>query len=61
PEVILGCDCVLRRLELEKDGMDRAVGELLAQHRVVGFSTYGEQYNAIYVNQTMTAVALGGQ
>ncbi len=61
PEVILGFDCVLRRLELEKDQKDKAVGQLLAQNRVVGFSTYGEQYNAIYVNQTMTAVALGGQ
>jgi hypothetical protein len=61
PEVILGFDCVLRRLELEKDGTDAAVGAWLASNRVVGFSTYGEQYNAIYVNQTMTAVALGGQ
>ena len=61
PEVILGCDCVLRRMEMEKDGKDAAVGALLARNRVVGFSTYGEQYNAIYVNQSMTAVALGGQ
>jgi hypothetical protein len=61
PEVILGFDCVLRRSELEKDGADSAVGDWLARNRVVGFSAYGEQYNAIYVNQTMTAVALGGQ
>lgn len=60
PEIILGCDCVLRRMEMEKDGKDEAVGAFLAQNRVVGFNTYGEQYNAIYVNQTMTAVALGG-
>jgi hypothetical protein len=26
---------------------------------VVGFSTYGEQYNGIHVNQTFTGVAIG--
>jgi len=58
PEIVLGCDCVLRRLEFEHDGSDAAVGEFMAKNRVVGFSTYGEQYNAIYVNQTLSAVAL---
>jgi hypothetical protein len=58
PQVILGCDSLLRRLEFERDGSQRAVGELLAQHRAVGFSGYGEQYNAMYVNQTLSAVAL---
>ena len=58
PQVILGCDSVLRRSELERDGSHRAVGELLARHRAVGFSGYGEQYNAMYVNQTLSAVAL---
>ena len=27
-------------------------GALMARHRVVGFNSYGEQYNAIYMNQT---------
>jgi hypothetical protein len=58
PDVVLGCDCILRRLEFEHTGRDAAVGEFLAQNRVVGFSTYGEQYNNIYVNQTFSAVAL---
>jgi hypothetical protein len=61
PEVVLGCDCMLRRLEFEHAGNAAAVGELLAQSQVVGFSAYGEQYNAIYVNQTFSAVALSGE
>jgi hypothetical protein len=61
PEVVLGCDCVLRRLEFEHAGTDNAVGELMSKNRVVGFSTYGEQYNAIYVNQTLSAVALSAE
>ena len=35
------------------------VSELLAANRVVGFSTYGEQFNAMHVNQTFTGVAIG--
>ncbi|HEX3854080.1 MAG TPA: FIST N-terminal domain-containing protein [Polyangiaceae bacterium] len=61
PEIALGCDCVQRRLEFEQAGTDRAVGELMSKNRVVGFSTYGEQYNAIYVNQTFSAVALSAE
>ena len=31
---------------------------ILAKNRVVGFSTYGEQFNGMHVNQTMTGVAI---
>ncbi len=61
PRVIFGCDSLLRRRELERDGTDRAVGELLARHQAVGFSGYAEQYNAMYVNQTLSAVALSAE
>jgi len=60
PQLILGCDCVLRRLQFEQDGQASEVGALLAEHRVIGFSTYGEQFNGLHVNQTFTGVALGG-
>jgi hypothetical protein len=30
----------------------------LQRHRVLGFSTYGEQLNSMHVNQTMTGVAI---
>jgi len=33
---------------------------LMAQYGVFGFSTYGEQFNGVHVNQTFTGVALGG-
>ena len=38
--------------------MTGAISALLRQHRVIGFSTYGEQLNGMHVNQTMTGVAL---
>lgn len=58
PADILGCDCLLRRIEAERSQATRAVSEVLARHRVIGFSTYGEQIGPLHVNQTMTGVAI---
>lgn len=59
PNLIIGCDCILRRLEFEQTGQIHQVGELLASNRVIGFSTYGEQFNALHMNQTFTGLAIG--
>jgi len=60
PKVILGCDCILRRVEMDQRGMADEVGLLMAANKVFGFSTYGEQINSLHVNQTFTGGALGG-
>ena len=59
PQLILGCECVLRLLEMERRSLKERMGDLLATNGVVGFNTYGEQFNAMHVNQTFTGVALG--
>jgi len=59
PSVILGCDCILRLLELEEMGLDDEVGRFFSAANVVGFSTYGEQVDGIHVNQTFTGIAIG--
>lgn len=58
PQAILACDCILRRLEAEQRQMSRQMSHVLAAHKVTGFSTYGEQFGGIHVNQTMTGVAI---
>lgn len=60
PAVVLGFDSFSRRREFERTQQASAIGAFLAEHRVVGFCTYGEQFDALHVNQTFTAVALGG-
>jgi len=56
----IGCDCVLRRLELESEGAAVAeVSALLRSQQVLGFNTYGEQFNGTHINQTFTGVAIG--
>jgi hypothetical protein len=59
PELVLGCDCILRRLETERSGIKDRIGEIFAANNVIGFATYGEQYNAMHVNQTFTGIAIG--
>lgn len=54
---IIGCDCILRRIEAEQTQMTRELSEILSQYNVTGFSTYGEQIGPLHVNQTMTGVA----
>ena len=59
PSLVIGCDCILRRLEFEQNGLEEHIGLLLTQHKVIGFSTYGEQFNALHMNQTFTGLAVG--
>ncbi len=59
PELVIGCDCILRHLELDREGLKEQVGAILAKNNVIGFSTYGEQFEAMHVNQTFTGVAIG--
>lgn len=59
-ELIIGCDCILRKLEIVEKGLMKDMDDLLSKINFVGFSTYGEQFNSIHVNQTLTGVAIGG-
>jgi hypothetical protein len=59
PALILGCDCILRHLEAKESHLRERIGELLAGCNVVGFSTYGEQYFGMHINQTFTGIAIG--
>jgi hypothetical protein len=59
PSLILGCDCILRFLEAQELGIQKQIGDLMIENNVVGFATYGEQFNSMHVNQTFTGVALG--
>ena len=60
PALIIGCDCILRRLEFEQTGLAIPINQLMTENGVIGFSTYGEQYDGIHVNQTFTGIAIGG-
>jgi hypothetical protein len=59
PELVLGFDCILRKLELQHTQSQHKVAPLFAANNVVGFSTFGEQIGSMHVTQTFTGVAIG--
>lgn len=58
-DLILGFDCVLNRIDADNRQLSQAISQLYAEHRVVGFNTYGEQFRAAHVNQTLSGLAIG--
>lgn len=57
PVMVLGFDCILRRLALERAGRSGAMADLFRRWRVAGFNTYGEQHSGMHVNQTFVGLA----
>lgn len=58
-ECTLGCDCLLRKIELVQANLLGEVASQLGKINFLGFSTFGEQFGALHVNQTLTGVVLG--
>ncbi len=58
-QLVLGCDCILRKLEIEQKHLAQRVGEIMMHNKVVGFNTYGEQFHGVHVNQTFVGIAIG--
>jgi hypothetical protein len=56
----LSFDCILRRLDFTRSGVDEAISEAMSEYGIAGFSTYGEQFEGFHMNQTMVGVAFGG-
>lgn len=61
PALVLGCDCILRSLEIGQRGCRDEIAKIFADNNVVGFATYGEQFNAMHVNQTFTGIAISAR
>ncbi|MCP4186866.1 MAG: GfdT protein [Gammaproteobacteria bacterium] len=60
PQLVIGYDCIHRRIEMEDYDLLEPISALYCEHNVIGFSTYGEQHNELHINHTFTGVALGG-
>lgn len=58
-DFVLGFDCVHRKLEAESRQILGRIADLFRRFAVIGFNTYGEQYNAMHLNHTFTGVAFG--
>jgi hypothetical protein len=58
-DLVVGFDCILRRLDAENRQIRHQLDALYQKYSVAGFHTYGEQFNAMHLNQTLTGIAFG--
>lgn len=59
PQLIIAFDCVLRRLDIERNNLAPQIEAITRPYNTLGFNTYGEQFLGIHVNQTFTGIAIG--
>lgn len=59
PRLVFGCDCILRNLEISQKGLKERIEEIFRHNNTIGFSSYGEQFHGVHVNQTLTGCAIG--
>ena len=59
PQLILGFDCVLRRMMSEVNQSKEQISQIYRENNVIGFNTYGEQIHAMHLNQTFSGIAIG--
>jgi len=59
PQLVIGCDCLYRNLEMAENGLTDRMAAVYQANHTVGFSTYGEQYGGVHINQTLTGIAIG--
>jgi hypothetical protein len=59
PETVIGFECVLNRLEAERNQIKHRLSCLHAANNVTGFASFGEQWGSMHVNQTFTGIAIG--
>jgi hypothetical protein len=60
PELVLACDCFLRRLEIEQRELLPETKALQERYNIRGFNTYGEHIDGTHLNQTFTGVFIAG-
>ncbi|WP_460049865.1 nitric oxide-sensing protein NosP [Sessilibacter sp. MAH2] len=59
PQLLFACDCIHRRIEIDKFELVQDMSDLYQRHNVIGFNTYGEQLDGMHLNHTFTGVAIG--
>jgi hypothetical protein len=59
PQIVLCCDCILRKLEIFGGSEKDRVFGIYQQNNAIGFNTYGEQFNGVHINQTLVGIAIG--
>tara|TARA_R110002073_G_scaffold321275_2_gene497312 strand:+ start:4225 stop:5376 length:1152 start_codon:yes stop_codon:yes gene_type:complete len=58
-DLVLGCDCAARKMICEEQGLMPEISRVYQDNNVIGFATFGEQYNTIHMNNSFSCIAIG--
>ncbi|MBL4612647.1 MAG: FIST C-terminal domain-containing protein [Emcibacter sp.] len=58
-DLVLGCDCAARKMICEEQGLLPEISRIYVENNVIGFATFGEQYNTIHMNNSFCCIAIG--
>lgn len=59
-EGVLACNCILRKLQFQEQGLFPALNSQLSElPNLAGFCSYGEQLNKSLINQTLVLIGFG--
>lgn len=58
-EGVICFDCILRRLEAERLDIKSDLLDIFRRYGMIGFNTYGEQFQFLHLSQTLTGLAIG--
>ncbi len=58
---VIGFDCICRALAVKDARIAAAMASEMAKCPLIGFSTYGEQFEGFHVNQTLTGIAFSAE
>lgn len=59
PQIVIACDCIHRHHEADAKGILDDLSGIYRRYNMVGFNTYGEQFNGMHVNHSFTGIAIG--
>ncbi len=58
-DLMMGFECILRKLDARHRNVIERIEDVYRDNNIVAFNSYGEQYQAMHINQTFTGVAFG--
>ena len=57
--LVIGCDCAARKMNFQIQGILDDMSQIYAANNVIGFASFGEQFNTLHMNNSFSCVAIG--
>ncbi|WP_417320584.1 FIST N-terminal domain-containing protein [Emcibacter sp.] len=59
--LVIGCDCAARKMNFQIQGILDDMSQIYAANNVIGFASFGEQFNSLHMNNSFSCVAIGSK